>query len=179
MSDIPLTPEQSIFAAENHDLVLKFLKQRRLPMNDYYDVIVFGYLDAIRRYFMNKELHQYKFSTIAWQGMDGALANYRKSLTRQKRNAEVISIYSELYEDGPVLENTLPVYHDLLARLQTELLLHDLATVISEQQMDMVRMRSHGYNIREIARCHNVPMQDVKMLLAGACAALKQLCYEY
>ena len=46
MSDIPLTPEQSIFAAENHDLVLKFLKQRRLPMNDYYDVIVFGYLDA-------------------------------------------------------------------------------------------------------------------------------------
>ena len=179
MSDIPLTPEQSIFAAENHDLVLKFLRQRRLAMNDYYDVIVFGYLDAVRRYFMNKELQKYKFSTIAWQGMDGALANYRKSLTRKKRNADVVSIHSELYNDGPVLENTLPVYHDLLARLQTELLLHDLATVVSKQQMDMVRMRSHGYNIREIARRHNVPMQDVKMLLAGACAALKQLCYEY
>lgn len=179
MSDIPLTPEQSIFAAENHDLVLKYLKQRRLPMNEYYDVIVFGYLDAVRRFFINKDLQQYKFSTIAWQGMDGALANYRKSLTREKRNADVISIHSEMYEDGPVLESMLPVYHDLLARLQAELLLHDLATVISEQQMDMVRMRSHGYNIREIARRHNVPMRDVKMLLAGACAALKQLCYEY
>ena len=179
MSDIPLTPEQSIFAAENHDLVLKFLKVRRLPMNDYYDVIVFGYLDAVRRYFTNNGLQQYKFSTIAWQGMDGALANYRKSLTRKKRNAEVLSIHSELYDAGPALESVLPVYHDLLARLQTELLLHDLATVVSQQQMDMVRMRSQGYNIREIAGHHNIPMQDVKMLLAGACAALKQLCYEY
>ena len=98
---------------------------------------------------------------------------------RQSRYRKSSRSISELYNDGPVLENTLPVYHDLLARLQTELLLHDLATVISKQQMDMVRMRSHGYNIREIARRHNVPMQDVKMLLAGACAALKQLCYEY
>lgn len=179
MSDIPLTPEQSIFAAENHDLVIKYLKANQLPIDDYYDIVIFGYLKAVRDYFNRPDLRKYAFSTICWKAMKQSVSNHNKGTLRKKRNAEVISIHSELYEDGPVLENTLPVYHDLLARLQTELLLHDLATVISKQQMDMVRMRSHGYNIREIARRYNVPMQDVKMLLAGACAALKQLCYEY
>lgn len=179
MSDIPLTPEQGVFAAENHDLVIKFLKTRQLPIDEFYDIVIFGYLKAVRDYFNRPDLRKYAFSTICWKAMMQSVSNHNKETLRKKRNAEVISIHSELYEDGPVLESTLPVYHDLLARLKAELLLHDLATVISEQQMDMVRMRSHGYNIREIARCHNVPMQDVKMLLAGACAALKQLCYEY
>lgn len=179
MSDIPLTPKEATFAAENHALVLRFLKDNHLPENEYYDVVIFGYLRAVKRYFSEKALANYKFSTIAWNCMRVDLINFHKAQNRKKRNAEVISIHSELYEDGPVLENTLPVYHDLLARLQTELLLHDLATVVSKQQMDMVRMRSHGYNIREIARRYNVPMQDVKILLAGACAALKQLCYEH
>lgn len=179
MSDIPLTPEQSVFAAENHELVIKFLKTKQLPVDDYYDIVIFGYLKAVRDYLSRAELRKYAFSTVCWKTMMQSVSNYHKGTMRKKRNADVISIHSEMYEDGPVLESMLPVYHDLLAHLQAELLLHDLATVISEQQMDMVRMRSHGYNIREIARRHNVPMRDVKMLLAGACAALKQLCYEY
>lgn len=65
MSDIPLTPEQRLFAAENHDLVYAFLNDKHLPENDFYDVIIFGYLDAVRRYFTNPRLQQYSFATVA------------------------------------------------------------------------------------------------------------------
>ena len=40
MSDIPLTPEQRLFAAENHDLVYAFLKEKNLPESDFYDIVI-------------------------------------------------------------------------------------------------------------------------------------------
>ena len=66
-----------------------------------------------------------------------------------------------------------------MAELETQLLLHELAGMITKEQMQMVRMRNDGYDIREIARSHNVTMKCVKHVLDLACNALKQLCYEY
>ena len=90
MSDIPLTPEQSIFAAENHDLVIKYLKANQLPIDDYYDIVIFGYLKAVRDYFNRPDLRKYAFSTICWKAMKQSVSNHNKGTLRKKRNAEVI-----------------------------------------------------------------------------------------
>ena len=45
-----LTDEQRQFAAENHNLIYKYLWDRRLEIDDYYDIAVFGYLRAVKRY---------------------------------------------------------------------------------------------------------------------------------
>ena len=45
-----LTEEQRQFAAENHNLIYKYLWDRRLEIDDYYDIAVFGYLRAVKRY---------------------------------------------------------------------------------------------------------------------------------
>ena len=179
MSDIPLTPEQGTFAAENHGLVLKFLYENHLPEDEYYDVVVFGYLRAVKRYFTEKDLRKYNFSTIAWSCMRADLINYHKALSTRKRNADVISIHSGLYAGGLPLEHSVPYGHDVMAELETQLLLHELAGMITKEQMQMVRMRNDGYDIREIARSHNVTMKCVQHVLDLACNALKQLCYEY
>ena len=50
MKDIPLTPEQRVFAEKNHNLLLQFLRKRELSIQDYYDVVVFGYLKGVRAY---------------------------------------------------------------------------------------------------------------------------------
>ena len=50
MYEIPLTPEQKIFATRNHDLVYKFLQEKNLPIDEYYDVVIFGYLNSIHRF---------------------------------------------------------------------------------------------------------------------------------
>ncbi len=178
MSDIPLTPEQQTFAAENHGLILQFLNKNRLPEEEFYDVVVFGYLRAVKRYFTEKDLRQYSFSTIAWSCMRADLINYHKALSTRKRHADVISIHSELYTDGLPQGHSIPYGHDVMAELETQLLLHELAGMITKEQMQMVRMRSDGYNIREIAISHNVTMKSVRQVLELACRALKQLCYE-
>ena len=173
-----MTPEQQRFAAENHGLVLQFLNKLRLPEEEFYDVVVLGYLRAVKRYFTEKHLRQYSFSTIAWSCMRADLINYHKAQSAKKRHADVISIHSERCTDGLPPEYSVPYVHDVIAELETRLLLHELAGMISKEQMQMVRMRSNGYDIREIARIHNVTMKCVRQALDLACSALKQLCYE-
>ena len=91
--EIPLTPEQRDYAAKHHGLVYKFLNNNRLPEDEFYDVVIFGYLRAVRRYHTVSYLRKYAFSTIAWQAMHSDLFKYRRAQSCQKRSAEVVSLY--------------------------------------------------------------------------------------
>ena len=44
MTDTTLTKEQREFAAENHEIILSYLRGKRLDASEWYDVAVFGYL---------------------------------------------------------------------------------------------------------------------------------------
>lgn len=177
MSDIPLTPEQRLFAAEHHGLVYSFLNDKHLSESEFYDVIIFGYIDAVRRYFIEPHLQQYSFGTIAWGGMQGALANYNRTMRRRKRNATVISIHISGSDIDLPLEETIGSPDELMQQLETRLLLHDLASRVSKQQMDMVRLRTSGYSDRDIARKHNISRDQVKKLLNEVRSALEAICY--
>ena len=45
-----LTNEERLYAAIHHGLVYRFLRKNRLPQEEYYDVVILGYLRAVRRY---------------------------------------------------------------------------------------------------------------------------------
>ena len=51
LCEVPLTKEQQDFAAEHHGLVYKFLNDNHLPEDEFYDVVIFGYLKAVQDYF--------------------------------------------------------------------------------------------------------------------------------
>ncbi len=175
--EIPLTCEQSIFAAENHNLVYKFLNENNLPENEYYDIVIFGYLKAVQNYFNRPLLQKYTFATIAWRTMTQSLSNYYKSQNCPKRNAQTISIHVSPYEDGLPLEQTIPAPDTLMLRIETDLLLHDLASRVSRQQMDMVRLKTSGYGNREIAQKQNISMKRVRELLDEVKTVLEGICY--
>ena len=42
-----LTEEKAAFAAENHGLVYSFLKEHGLPEDEYYDTVVFAFLNCV------------------------------------------------------------------------------------------------------------------------------------
>ena len=111
--EIPLTEQQKDFAAANHGLVHAFLNAYGLNEDEFYDVVIFGYLRAVRRYFTEANLKKYKFGTIAWNCMRVDLLNHYKANRRQKRNAEVVSIHVCLSHDGLPLEHSLPSRNDL------------------------------------------------------------------
>ena len=88
LCEVPLNKEQQAFAADHHGLVYKFLNENRLPEDEFYDVIIFGYLRAVYRYFNEPKLQKYSFATISWKSMQGALSNYNRYQTRRKRNMD-------------------------------------------------------------------------------------------
>ena len=75
-----LTKKQQRFAADHHYLVDNFLKFRHLTYGEYYDIIVSGFLRAIRNYFSCPELKRYTFSAIAMYTMKKDLYNYRRKM---------------------------------------------------------------------------------------------------
>lgn len=173
-----LTEEECRFAEEHHDLILRFLLDKNLTFCDHYDIVVFGYLKAVHRYHTIEGLQKYSFSTVAWKNMNGAMSNYRKTLLRRKRAGETISLIGDNGAEIPHKRIVRSFAYDPMEDLKIKLLLHDLASVISKQQMEMVQMRLDGISIRQIAKRQKLTMKQVQAHLKTACTALKQLCYE-
>lgn len=89
----PLTAEEQDFATRNHYLVEKYLRLKRLPMDEYYDVVIFRYLRSVKRWFLLPELHRYTFEIIAFYAMRSAVGGEHE---RQKREIKTISLDEEI-----------------------------------------------------------------------------------
>lgn len=175
MTNTPLTPEQVCFAAKNHQLIYKYLKYRQLPKEEYYDIAVFGYLKAVEDYFNKEGLHRYAFSTICWRYMSREISNYRKSLLRQKRIANLVCIYSG--HELPI-ECSAPYGHNEMIKMESRLLLQDLARHIPAKEMEIIQHCCAGENIRDIAKYNNMKIKQVREVLLNAYTTLKQLCQD-
>lgn len=90
----PLTEEERRFATENHNLVFKYLKLRKLPPDEYYDVVIFRYLRSVKRWFSEANLRQYNFEIIAFYAMRSAIGHYQDSKRRRERYESVFSFQS-------------------------------------------------------------------------------------
>ena len=178
MREIPLTPEQKTFAEKHHGLVYKFLNKNQLSADEFYDVVIFGYLRAVRRFFTETALQKYSFSTIAWNCMRVDLFNYNKMQLSKKRNGDTTSIYQIPHGTPLPLEETLTNPDEFMLQLETKLLLSDLGGCISRQQMDIIRLKACGYSIRDIAHIQKILMKHIKEALEEVRQILIKLCHE-
>ena len=85
----PLTPWERDMAEEHHSLVLRFLQVHGLPMEDYYDVVIFRYLLAVENWSRRTSTIPGGFPTIAWAAMSIALTKERE---RQRRIPQAVSL---------------------------------------------------------------------------------------
>lgn len=51
----PLTPEERAFAEEKYPLVDKFLSMKRLDPDEWFDVVIFGFLEAVQVFIRQPE----------------------------------------------------------------------------------------------------------------------------
>lgn len=79
-----LTERQEQFLAEHHYLVEDFLKYRGLPMDEFYDVVIFRFMRAVKQYDERDDLKKYKFSTIANNAM-----RWRLRATSEKKKVKM------------------------------------------------------------------------------------------
>lgn len=84
----PLTPEEQIFAEENHSALEWCMRVQKLDP-DLYDVAVFGYLQAVKLWFARPDLRKWSFKTVARQAVRSSVGNERR---KQDRRIHTVSL---------------------------------------------------------------------------------------
>jgi len=168
MKDIPLSPqqlrgqggaltaltnEQRQFAAESHNLIYAYLKEKGWPEQEYYDIAAFGFLRAVKRYLTEPGLRRYAFSTIAWRNMGQSIDSFHHSETLRRESEQ------------RYLDTVRNRASDAVEDLEMTLILHDLACVASKEQYRFAAFRLQGYTVAEIARSQGVDPKRVKRML--------------
>ena len=159
-----LTEKQKIFAEQHHMLVERFLWKNHLERAEFYDVVIFGYLEAVQEYLENPELSKYKFSSIAWRKMKYCMINEYIYRNCPKRNAPMGTYhedYDHVFSREQVSEQMNCVARDLEHRVQ----LQQLMSHMTAKEKEVVCMRAAGYTYREIAEHCNITLRGVSARL--------------
>jgi RNA polymerase sigma-70 factor (ECF subfamily) len=173
-----LTLEQQTFAEEHHNLVYAFLHKKNLHGDDYYDVIVFGYLRAVQKYLLRTDLRRkYAFSTIAWRAMECELGRHRRAQSCPMRRAVTVSL--EAVSAG--IERLMPTEdvcgsNRLPEQLEDKFLWEEVFASLPREQAEILRMKADGYSTREIAVGRKRQCADIENMISGMREPVLGLC---
>ena len=96
-----LTDKEAAFAAEHHDVVIAFLNARQLDQNEYYDIVVFAFLDSVQQFFRSNDVEfdslAERFMHAACTDYDRTAENYPAALSLQ--TAEGVAALEEAYAE--------------------------------------------------------------------------------
>ena len=167
-----LTQRESAIAAENHYLIRQFLEGNNLPEDDYYDVVVFGYLKAVKNFAKNKNL---SLKAEAMKEMNKVCVKFEKAYETDfaiHSLQEVIDGIGILEENIASVKSTV---NEALERIQYETLSKDFDRL----QMQIAEMLVEGYRKQEIANMLGINMKTLTdkisemqgILTPGVCMA--------
>jgi RNA polymerase sigma-70 factor (ECF subfamily) len=174
-----LTQKQSKYAEEHHNLIYAFLHMRQLSVDEYYDVVVFGYLKAVATYLTDAKLRErYKFSTIAFMDMKEALFDEYIKRNRMKRRGVTVSLDAILSADVETLNlgDSLYSRNPVMEALETEEILHEMSEWLTPQEMKVIHLRVDGYSPREISHELKMPPTSVHNLVHSARNTVYAVC---
>lgn len=160
----PLTDEQAAYAEENRSLIEKYLQERQLPVDEFYDIAVFGYLRAVRRYLTEPGLQKYKFKTIAKSAMRSEIGCHFRSQRAKKRDGVVVELKEELCA-GDLGD---PVNEAVERCEASRAIGRILDACLTRSQAKIIQMKAQQYNTREIAAMCGLRRVEVEQELESA-----------
>lgn len=146
----PLTETERKFAEDNHNLVYGFLHRYNYSIEEYYNIVIFGFLKAVEIYNRRKDLQEkYAFPFIAWQYMRSEIGNHVRTENSQKRKPteKIISLDAE-YVEMENLHNTVGENSAEDDVLDKELL-DNIMENLSDLQRKIAQLKIHGYSNKE------------------------------
>lgn len=165
-----LTEAQSEFAERHHHVVLDFLRRRKLPMSEFYDVIVFRYLKTVQLYCSSPRLRKYRFEVIANKAMDWAVKDYWRNT--YKKALRTISLDSISPEGLSRHELTAADDPGLCDAVCDTLSVDALLSALDNTQHTILSLRLDGYKDFEIAKRLNIPIREVTSAFSDMQAAV-------
>ena len=147
----PMTQEEREFAEQEHQMVFDFLRYRRIPMDDFYDVVIFGYLSAVQQYFRNPPSNV-AFKAMAFRAMKDSILRESEYNTRAKRCGYTVSL------DTIGHHSTIPdPKQDIERQAEGKALLKKVASVATPKEARIIDLLLDGFVLREAARRLKMP----------------------
>lgn len=105
----PLNDAEREFAVENHDLIYKYMRNKRLDEEEFYDELIIDFLTAVKQYVTEKpELQvKYPFKQILFQQLNMRVKSYWRDHHAVKRTAdrEALRLDWEYEDEGSRIES--------------------------------------------------------------------------
>lgn len=107
----PLTIEEREFAADesNYHYLFFYMRKWRLDENEWYDILIIPYLDAVKKYHEYESARQYAFSTVLKNKLWSAMTAELKKRRAKKRMPEggFVSLDYMMEGDNPFSEYSI------------------------------------------------------------------------
>ena len=162
----PMTPEEQDFAEVHLNLVYQFLRVKCLPEDEYYDVVIFGYLEAVQMNFRNPIAPELQnFPALANTCMEyKILADWKR-----KRCVKRQGDYTALSMDAALTDTDNFTFHDILPDKTQDTALEvenaDLIACIFDSTTRMERKTLNlflsGYKAPQIAEILSVSVSHI------------------
>ena len=144
-----MTQEERDFAEQHHDLVIDFLHYKRLSMDEFYDVVIFGYLSAVQQYFRNPPVGV-NFKAMAFRAMKDSILWEGEYHSRAKRSGVTVGLDE--------VENTLAdPRQDTERRVEGKALLEQVVSMATPKETKIINLLIDGFALHEAARFLKMP----------------------
>ena len=165
-----MTSQEQAFAEANLHLVSNFLSFHQLPEEEYYDVVIFGYLKAVQAYFRHPIApERQNFIALARRCMSGEVRNEWRYENRKLRKND----YPVLSLDSPVTEDAGCDFHSVIAdkkvntarRIENADLIARILAAATKREYEILRLVFSGYSQKEIAALTGYTIRIVQRAL--------------
>ena len=164
----PLTPEEQAYAADHYTVVSRFLSVHRLPEAEWFDVVVFGYLEAVQKHFRKPcPPEKQGFISLAWLCMNSCLCQDWIMRNRIKRRPDYYSISL----DRPIEldnQNQLSLYEilpdpgcNVAKQVENEDVIYQAFHLANEKERMVFSLKQSGYSCNEISELLGIPVRTV------------------
>ena len=133
-----LTEEKAAFAAKHHGVILQYLKERGLSPDEYYDTVVFAFLDCV---ISGKD----NFKKRAYAAMDRAVA-----AVKAESEGNIISLFCNDDYYRTVAE-TLAGEHDSITELLERIQISELLGAFEQNEREVLALLLDGFKLTEIS----------------------------
>jgi DNA-directed RNA polymerase specialized sigma24 family protein len=175
----PLTDEQKQFAEDNYKLLFGFMRERHLDEEEWHEILIIPYLEAVKKYFYYESARQYKFYTVMSRKLETTMSNYFRAENRLKRkHKELLSL--DYMVEG---EKSTPTYiskmliDDKQAVEQIVLdtvMIQEIMESLTEQQQTIFRLMLEGYSKLEIIKALSMNYKTINIELDSVKDSVKR-----
>ena len=130
-TDRPLTDEERAFASDenNYNQLFKFMRVNRLNPDEWYDILIIPYLQAVKKYCSREDLHIYPFHAISNKVLSCAVHHHYRAMHTQKRMpvGGFVSLDYMMEGDNPFSEYGVSEWwHDRKVSIESDVVFKEL-----------------------------------------------------